>query len=114
MTGLIKRIAQPRGGRASASLAAAFANFATLKWRIWLAFVTVSLITFWLGTFAVIEIGSAGRLVEKTYDQSLMSISYARAASADFSAMQAIFARRAFASDPAAVDKLKQEFDDAL
>ncbi len=93
-------------------MTAILANFATLKWRIWLAFVTVSLITFWLGTFAVIEIGSAGKLVEKTYDQSLMSISYARAASADFSAMQANFARRSVAADPVNVEKLKEEFDD--
>ena len=112
MMGSFKRIALQRRGRPSPTLTGLLANFATLKWRIWLAFVTVSLITFWLGTFAVIEIASAGKLVEKTYDQSLMSISYARAASADFSAMQANFARRSFASDQVSVDRLKEEFDD--
>src|SRR5262249_35387589 len=37
--------------------------------------------------------------VAKTYDHSLMSINYARAAAADFAAMQAAFARRWVAYD---------------
>jgi hypothetical protein len=47
------------------------------------------------------NIRRSGVLVEKTFDQSLMSINYARAAATDFAAMQAAFARRFAASNAA-------------
>ena len=48
----------------------------------------------------LIGISDAGVLVDKTYDQSLMSINYARAAATDFAAMRAAFARHWIADRP--------------
>ena len=45
--------------------------------------------------------GKRGDFVAKTFDKSLMAINYARAASADFNAIQAAFARRLLAQDHA-------------
>ena len=92
------RTSHGRSGVTSRALAA----ITTIRGRIWLAFFSVALITTSLGVYASFGIERAGVLVEKTYNQSLMSISYARAASADFSAMQAQFARRASAKDDVA------------
>ena len=64
----------------------------TIRGRILIAFLIMSLITGALGGYAAFGISRAGDLAGKTFDQSLMSINYARAAAADFSAMQAAFA----------------------
>jgi len=66
----------------------------TIRGRILIAFLVMSAITATLGGYASLGIRGAGVLVDKTFDQSLMSINYARAAAADFAAMQAAFARR--------------------
>ncbi|MGH6741009.1 MAG: PAS-domain containing protein, partial [Bradyrhizobium sp.] len=81
----------------------------TIRGRILVAFLVMSLITAALGYYATLGIKDAGVLVDKTYDQSLMSINYARAAAADFAAMRAAFARRWIESEPANRDKLDQE-----
>ena len=65
----------------------------TLRQRIILAFLAVGLVTAGLGAFALRGIDLTGRLVVATYDQALMSISYARAAAANFSALEALEAR---------------------
>ncbi|SEB85558.1 PAS domain S-box-containing protein/diguanylate cyclase (GGDEF) domain-containing protein [Rhizobiales bacterium GAS188] len=75
------------------------AGFGTIRGRILIAFLTMSLITGALGAYATLGISRSGVLVAKTFDESLMSINYARAAAADFAAMQAAFARRWTASD---------------
>ena len=81
----------------------------TIRGRILVAFLVMSMITAALGYYATLGVKDAGILVDKTYDQSLMSINYARAAAADFAAMRAAFARRWIESDPAKRAKLDQE-----
>ena len=78
-----------------------FASFhKTIRGRILVAFLLMSAITASLGGYAIWGIQDAGILVRKTFDQSLMSINYARAAATDFAAMRAVFARRWIAGDP--------------
>jgi diguanylate cyclase (GGDEF)-like protein len=81
----------------------------TIRGRILFAFLVMSIITAALGGYASLGIKRAGVLVAKTFDESLMSINYARAAAADFSQMQAAFARRWSVSDPAMKSKLDDE-----
>jgi diguanylate cyclase (GGDEF)-like protein len=66
----------------------------TIRGRILVAFLVMSVITAALGAYATLGITDAGVLVDKTFDESLMSINYARAAAADFAAMRAAFARQ--------------------
>jgi diguanylate cyclase (GGDEF)-like protein len=73
----------------------------TIRGRILVAFLVISMITAVLGGYATWSIKDAGVLVDKTYDESLMSINYARAAATDFAAMRAAFARRWIETDPA-------------
>ena len=73
----------------------------TIRGRILVAFLIMSVITAALGGYAVMGIRNAGVLVDKTFDESLMSINYARAAATDFAAMRAAFARQWIAPDPA-------------
>ena len=70
----------------------------------------MSMITAALGVYAVLGINRAGVLVAKTFDESLMSINYARAAAADFASMQAAFARRWIASD----SEMRAQLDDKV
>jgi diguanylate cyclase (GGDEF)-like protein len=79
--------AESRDGRNAASSG-------TIRGRILIAFLCMSMITAALGGYAVMGIQRAGVLVAKTFDESLMSINYARAAATDFAVMQAAFARR--------------------
>jgi diguanylate cyclase (GGDEF)-like protein/PAS domain S-box-containing protein len=81
----------------------------TIRGRILVAFLVMSTITAALGYYAILGVKDAGVLVDKTYDQSLMSINYARAAAADFAAMRAAFARRWIESDPNKRAKLDHE-----
>ena len=66
----------------------------TIRGRILVAFLIMSVITAALGAYATHGIKNAGVLVDKTFDESLMSINYARAAAADFAGMRAAFARQ--------------------
>src|SRR5208282_2076557 len=94
--------------------------FRTIRGRIIIAFLITSVITGVLGAYATMNIRRAGVLVEKTFDQSLMSINYARAAATDFAAMQAAFARKLMASNGAPherdqnIDTLEQSLADDL
>ncbi len=81
----------------------------TIRGRILIAFLVMSMITAALGAYASFGIKDAGILVDKTFDQSLMSINYARAAATDFAAMRAAFARLWIATDPATRAKLDDE-----
>jgi diguanylate cyclase (GGDEF)-like protein len=74
--------------------------FGTIRGRILIAFLIMSVITGALGGYAASRISRAGVLVARTFDESLMSINYARAAATDFAAMRAAFAQRLIASDP--------------
>jgi diguanylate cyclase (GGDEF)-like protein len=82
----------------------------TIRGRILVAFLIMSVITAALGGYAVMGIRNAGVLVDKTFDESLMSINYARAAATDFAAMRAAFARRWIAADPG----LRAAFDSEM
>ncbi len=93
----------------------------TIRGRILLAFLMLSTITALLGTYAILGILTTGQLVDKTYDRSLMSINYARAASADFAAIQVAVARVRLANDPAErqaqearIESLVQTFEEDL
>jgi len=72
----------------------------TIRGRILIAFLIMSVITAGLGIYATFGIRHAGILVDKTFDESLMSINYARAAAADFAGMRAAFMRQWIATDP--------------
>ncbi len=79
---------------------------ATIKARIFIAFFVMSLLSGGLGFYAIVAIAHVGDLVGRTYDQSLMSINYARATAADFAKMRATFARQGLTRDKAALAKL--------
>ncbi len=93
----------------------------TIRCKILLAFLCMGGITASLGAYAVFNIAAVGRLTEQTFDGALMSISYARAASADFMGIEAATARLAYgitSSDRAGlsaqVDDLSQSLNDDL
>src|ERR1700687_3545096 len=83
----------------------------TIRGRILVAFLVMSAITAALGGYATLGIKDAGLLVDKTFDESLMSINYARAAATDFAAMRAAFARRWIVTDSTMSDKLDREIN---
>jgi diguanylate cyclase (GGDEF)-like protein len=92
-------------------IARGVSRLGTIRGRILIAFLAMSVITGALGGYAALGMMRAGVLVAKTFDESLMSINYARAAAADFAAMQAAFARRSIASDAAVVSRLDEIID---
>ena len=83
----------------------------TIRGRILIAFLVMSVITAALGAYTTMGVRNAGMLVDKTFDESLMSINYARAAAADFASMRAAFARRWIATDPNMRRSLADEMD---
>ena len=89
----------------------AIAFLGTIRGRILVAFLVMSMITAALGGFAIVGMQRAGVLVAKTFDESLMSINYARAAATDFAAMRAAFARRWITADPAMLTALDDRIE---
>ena len=85
--------------------------FATIRGRILIAFLAMSVITGAVGAYAALGMKHAGALVAKTFDESLISINYARAAAADFAAMQTAFTRHSVASDAGVRAELDQAID---
>src|SRR5580704_6167087 len=83
----------------------------TIRGRILVAFLFMSVITAALGAYATFGIRHAGVLVDKTFDESLMSINYARAAAADFASMRAAFSRQWIAADPQTRTALNADLD---
>ncbi len=93
----------------------------TIRRKILLAFFCMSGITASLGAYAALSIAVVGHLTEQTFDGALMSISYARAVSADFAGIEAATARLALRPAPqdrtgllAQVDDLSKALDDDL
>jgi len=82
----------------------------TIRTSVFLAFVATVLISGSLALYGIQSIRGAGELVRKTYDQSLMSINYSRAAAADFAEMRANFARLWITEDVGARAQLNQRF----
>lgn len=81
----------------------------TIRTQILICCLLMSAITATLGVYATSGIRHAADLVAKTFDESLMSINYARAAAADFSNMRAASARRRVSTDPASRAALDKE-----
>jgi diguanylate cyclase (GGDEF)-like protein len=84
----------------------------TIRRKILLAFLCMGGITASLGAYAVFSIAMVGHLTEQTFDGALMSISYARAASADFAGIEAATARLACGIAPADQAILAAQTDD--
>ena len=82
----------------------------TIRGRILIAFLVMSTITAALGGYATLGIKDAAILVDKTFDESLMSINYARAAAADFASMRAAFARLWISDQP----EMRQQLDEQI
>jgi diguanylate cyclase (GGDEF)-like protein len=99
------------GSRWRRGVAGTAALCMTIRGRILIAFLVMSVITATLGAYATLGIRHAGVLVDKTFDESLMSINYARAAAADFAAMRAAFARQWIAGDADTRAALDKEID---
>jgi len=83
----------------------------TIRAQILICCLLMSAITAALGFYATSGIRHAADLVAKTFDESLMSINYARAAAADFSNMRAASARRLVNKDPVSRAALGREID---
>ncbi len=83
----------------------------TIRSRILMACMAISTITAALGGYAAVGIHHAGDMVVKTFDESLMSINYARAAATDFAAMRAAFSRTLITDDAVIRKSLDQEID---
>ncbi len=81
----------------------------TIRSQIFVVLLAMSVISALVGVVAVRDLQRAGGLVDRTFDRSLMSINYARAASADFNALQALFARRLFAKTAGARASMDKE-----
>ena len=64
-----------------------------------MAFLCMTVITAALGAYAVHGIATGARLVTETFDNSLMSISFARAAAVDFATIEGLAARRRLGTD---------------
>ncbi|MCP1845583.1 diguanylate cyclase (GGDEF)-like protein [Bradyrhizobium sp. USDA 4524] len=73
----------------------------TIRTQILIFCLAMSAIAAALGGYATLRVRQAGTLVERTFDESLMSINYARAAAADFAAMRVTSLQRLTTTDPA-------------
>ena len=72
----------------------------------------MTVITGALGAYAVKNIAEGARLVTETFDNSLMSISFARAAAVDFSEMESLAARRRLVADAGVQADLSSRLDE--
>jgi diguanylate cyclase (GGDEF)-like protein len=93
------------------SVAQAASLCMTIRGRILIAFLIMSVITAALGAYATMGVRNAGLLVDKTFDESLMSINYARAAATDFASMRAAFARGWIENDANTRSEFETEID---
>ena len=83
----------------------------TIRGRILVAFLVMAVITGALGVYAVVRIQEVGVLAAQTFDKSVLSVEQARAAAADFTAMQNALIRCALEDDPAEVARLQAKVD---
>ncbi|MBU6505917.1 MAG: HAMP domain-containing protein [Alphaproteobacteria bacterium] len=84
----------------------------TIRGKILLAFFALAALTGLLGFYAVNSVVNSGRLVVETYDKPLMSISYARLALSNFTAIEVALTDRVKARDPARQQELDARMDD--
>ena len=112
MSTFLQQGKDPAGAPSRAWLGIMAEASTTIRGRIFTAFVAMGLITGLLGAWATFGIFNSSKLVIKTFDQSLMSVSYARAAAADFASMRAAFTRRFISLDPDMQAKLDTQIDE--
>jgi len=84
----------------------------TIRGKILLAFFALAALTGGLGFYAVNSVVNSGRLVVETYDKPLMSISYARLALSNFTAIEVALTDRVASHDPAHQKELDARMDD--
>ena len=111
MPSLWSHLQRSRPRSASSPSARAGAWFATIRGQILLAFLAMSAITAGLGGYATSGIRDADQLISDMFDQSLMSVSYARAAAADLASMQAHLTRRWLSHDVPDVQELDKTIE---
>ncbi|WP_407167226.1 EAL domain-containing protein [Bradyrhizobium sp. ORS 111] len=83
----------------------------SIRTQILIFSLAMSAIAVALGGYSVLGIRHAGDLVARTFDKSLMSINYARAAGADFAAMRVASSQRLLTTDPAARARLDGQIE---
>jgi diguanylate cyclase (GGDEF)-like protein len=84
----------------------------SIRGKLLMAFLCTTLITVGLGVYAAKNIAEGARLVVETFDNSLMSISFARAAAVDFATMEGLAARRRLSAVAATQQELSSRIDD--
>jgi len=84
----------------------------SIRIQIWIFCLAMSAIAAALGGYATIGIRHAGDLVARTFDESLMSINYARAAGADFAAIRVASSQRLATTDVTIRARLDREIDE--
>ncbi|MFQ3451837.1 EAL domain-containing protein [Bradyrhizobium sp. UFLA01-814] len=72
----------------------------SIRSQILIFCLAMSAVAVALGGYSILGIRHAGDLVAKTFDESLMSINYARAAGADFATMRVASSQRLLTTDP--------------
>ncbi|MCC8956609.1 EAL domain-containing protein [Bradyrhizobium sp. Pear77] len=72
----------------------------SIRTQILIFCLAMSAVAVALGGYSILGIRHAGDLVAKTFDESLMSINYARAAGADFATMRVASSQRLLTTDP--------------
>ncbi len=87
-------------------------GFPTIRASIMLGFTLMCLFTGTVGYYSYQSIKQSAKLVLDIYDRSLMSIDYARAAQADFAAMQTSTLRERLMEDPERRKELSRQSDD--
>ncbi|WP_426437279.1 EAL domain-containing protein [Bradyrhizobium genosp. P] len=83
----------------------------SIRTQILIFCLAMSAIAVALGGYSILGIHHAGDLVAKTFDESLMSINYARAAGADFAAMRVSSSQRLMTTDPATWANLDSQIE---
>ncbi|WGR94227.1 MCP four helix bundle domain-containing protein [Bradyrhizobium sp. ISRA435] len=83
----------------------------SIRTQILIFSLAMSAIAVALGGYSVLGIRHAGDLVARTFDKSLMSINYARAAGADFAAMRVASSQRLLTTDPTARARLDSQIE---
>jgi diguanylate cyclase (GGDEF)-like protein len=104
-----------RGRGGLAALTGRFSRLAltkgSIRSQILILCLAMSAIAAALGGYATVGIRHAGDLVARTFDESLMSINYARAAAADFAAMRVASSQRLMTKDPTIRARLDDEIE---
>uniref|UniRef100_UPI003F88230D EAL domain-containing protein n=1 Tax=Methylobacterium sp. NMS12 TaxID=3079766 RepID=UPI003F88230D len=100
-----------RAGRSRAAVTLT-GRVTTIRAAVGVAFLCVGLLLGALALSAGLAIAQVGGLVTRTYDESLTSISFARAAAADFAKMRTALIRRMQSRDGAEVAKRDSDITD--